>query len=180
MGGVIIPEAFIDKIDRPIIYLIGPIRGAPNWQDEAVNLLLSEEPELLVVSPRRGVRDSISKHVLSGKDDCFPRQRTWERHYIKKAMEIGSLLIWLPGEKEHRCEKSYGAMTRFELGQIFTHNIYRPVSFVIGSDGKFSELDTIKYDLIQDAPSSYIVGSLEQTCFEAIKLAKINFLNSRR
>jgi len=172
MGKVIIPKTYVKEIKEPLIFIAGPIRGAPNWQDEAIGILLSQESSLTVASPRRGVRDKISSWVIDGDEDYFPRQRAWERHYLDIASRRGAVLFWLPGEEEHKCEKVYGAMTRVELGQWMTHYSYDDsVRFCIGSDGRFKEMRTIIFDLQIDAPDKIINPTLEETCNEALRLA---------
>lgn len=60
---VIIPKTYVSRIKDPLIFLAGPIRGAPNWQAGAIEILLAEEPGLVIASPRRdpGVADYIIK-----------------------------------------------------------------------------------------------------------------------
>jgi hypothetical protein len=66
-------------------------------------------------------------------------------------------------------------MTRIELGQWMTrYNFDKKVHFCVGSDGYFSELETIKYDLSLDSPNKKIINTLEETCEEAIRLAYDN------
>ncbi len=171
MTSLIIPNTYVQIMDAPLIFLAGPIRGAPNWQDEAVTILNSQRRELYIASPRRGIRGSIANYIMQGEEDYFPRQRTWEKHYLNIAARRGTIMFWLPGEEEHRCEKVYGAMTRLELGQCMTE--YRhdnSFKFCVGSDGKFPELDTIAYDLSLDAPDKVIFGTLEETCAEALRM----------
>ncbi|MBR9704870.1 hypothetical protein GOV12_05640 [Candidatus Pacearchaeota archaeon] len=173
MNQLIIPKTYIEKIENPLIFLAGPIRSAPNWQDKAIEILLSRNPNLTIASPRRGVRDSIASYIVSGNDEYFHRQRAWERHHLDIASKTGSILFWLPGELEHNCEKVYGAMTRVEIGQWM--NEYKndnSIRFCVGSDGNFPELHTISYDLSIDAPDKQIIGTLEDTCEEALKLVK--------
>lgn len=172
MGKVIIPKTYVQNIEAPLIFLAGPIRSAPNWQDEAIDFLLSQNSDLVIASPRRGVRDKIAPYIAQGDENYFPRQRVWERHYLDIASKTGAILFWLPGEAEHNCEKVYGAMTRVEIGQWMTnyrHN--NSVRFCVGSDGKFPEMHTIDYDLQLDAPDKKIFSSLEETCTEAVRLA---------
>lgn len=81
-------------------------------------------------------------------------------------------MFWLPGEYIHDHSKSYGAMTRVELGQWMTnYRNNRSVRFCVGSDGRFPELDTIKYDLSIDAPDKQVFSTLEETCDWAIRIA---------
>ena len=174
MAEVIIPKTYVKDIGVPIIFLAGPIRSAPAWHDSAIEsiLLLSRHQNITIASPNEKVGDGIKPHLIAGDDDRFPRQRAWERYYLDLASKTGAIMFWLPGEESHSCQKAYGAMTRIELGQWMTNYRHdRSVRMCIGSDGKFSELDTIRYDLSIDAPDKKIFGSLEETCFEAVRIA---------
>ena len=175
MAGVIIPKTYIPELQGPLIFLAGPIGSAPNWQNEAIDYLFSLNSDLVIASPRRGARESIVSYLLTGNENYFSRQRAWERHYLDIASKTGAILFWLPGEAEHKCEKVYGAMTRLEIGQWMTNYRHdKEVRFCVGSEGNFPELDTIKYDLLLDAPEKEIKSSLEETCAEAVRLAKSN------
>ena len=172
MSKLIIPKTYVQKLQAPLIFLAGPIRSAPNWQDEAIDILFSQGSNLIIASPRRGVRDKIAQYIATGDESYFPRQRAWERHYLDIASKTGAILFWLPDEAEHDCQKVYGAMTRVEIGQWMTNYKYNnSVRFCVGSDDKFSELDTIDFDLKLDAPNKEIKQTLEETCIEAVRLA---------
>lgn len=174
MGNVIIPKTYVSEVITPLIFLAGPIQSAPLWQDEAISYLLAENSELSIVSPRRGVREKIAPYIIYGDEQYFPRQRAWERHYLEIASKTGAIMFWLPAEEIHNCQKSYGAMTRLELGQWMTrYQRDQSVRFCIGSDGRFPELHTIEYDLKTDAPDKVIKNSLEETCREALRLATL-------
>lgn len=172
MAQLIIPKKYVLELEAPLIFLAGPIKSAPNWQDEAIGFLFSQEENLVIASPRRGIRDVIAPYVIPGDETYFPRQRAWERHYLDMASKTGAILLWLPGEAEHDCKKVYGAMTRVELGQWITrYHFDKNVRFCIGSDGNFPELHTIEFDLKMDAPDKDIKKTLEETCTEAVRLA---------
>ena len=172
MSKLIIPKTYLQALGAPLIFLAGPIGSAPNWQDEAIDFLFSQESNLVIASPRRGVGDKIAPYIATGDETYFPRERAWERHYLDIASKIGAILFWLPGEAEHDCNKVYGAMTRVEIGQWMTrYNLNNNVRFCVGSDGKFPELHTIEFDLRLDAPDKEIKKTLEETCTEAMRLA---------
>lgn len=172
MGKLIIPKTYVQELAAPLIFLAGPIRSAPNWQDKAIDFLFSQKSDLIIASPRRGVRDKIAPYIVTGDENYFPRQRAWERHYLDIASKTGAILFWLPGEAEHDCQKVYGAMTRVEIGQWMTNYKHdNSVRFCVGSDGKFSELNTVEFDLKLDAPDKDIKKTLEETCTEAVRLA---------
>lgn len=168
---IIIPNTYIKEITSPLIFLAGPIRGAPNWQNEAIDILSSQNTNLIIASPRKEIENEFTKHVLSGDETYFSRQRAWERHYLDIASRKGAILFWLPEEVEHNCAKAYGATTRLELGQLMTmYKHDKSIRFCIGSDGRFSELSTIEYDLSLDAPDKDIKKTLKETCLEALRL----------
>ena len=171
MQNIIMPKTRIKELQTPLIFLAGPIRGAPNWHDDAIEIILSSAKNITVASPSRALKESLRGHLLNG-DESFHGQRAWERYYLDIASRNGTIMFWLPGEENHNCEKAYGAMTRIELGQWMTNYKHdKSLRIVMGSDGKFSELDTIKFDLSLDAPDKRILGSLEATCLEAIRMA---------
>ncbi|MBI2042760.1 hypothetical protein HYT25_00010 [Candidatus Pacearchaeota archaeon] len=172
MAGLIIPNIFPGVISAPLIFLAGPVRGAPNWQDDAAEYILSNNSKFTVISPRRDIREKISEYAFNGDNNYFSRQREWELYHFDINRKKGCVMFWLPGETEHNCDKSYGAMTREELGLIMAHYFHdKSTRFCIGTDGKFSEIDTLRYDLSRYAPDKRIFSTLEETCDEAIRIA---------
>lgn len=170
MGLLISPNEYVDRVDikNPLIFLAGPIRSAPEWHEFAIEYLFSKEKEITIASPNR-----IDGKVIKSKE--FSRQREWERYYLKTARkegEKGCVMFWLPKEKKNDCGKVYGAMSRFELGQLFTYfELDNSTRFCIGSDGDFQELNTMEDDLEYSAPDKKIFKTLEETCDEALKIA---------
>ncbi len=172
MCRVIVPNTYVKKVQAPLIFLAGPVKNAPNWRDVAIKFILSQDQEVVVADPRKKVSRISKQHLLDGEDGFFPIQRAWERHYLDVASRTGAILFWLPKAKTHDCRKAYGANTRLELGECITNYRHdRSVRFCLGSDGSFEGLDRISYDLSLDAPDKIILGSLEDTCLEALRLA---------
>ena len=175
MRGLIIPkQKFEIPETQPLIFLAGPIGGAPKWHDEAVEILNDLEPDILIASPRWEISDKIKKLVIpDSSKESFPRARLFERYYLEKSQKNGAMMFWLPGEIEHKCSKSYGAMTRFELGQVSADYRNNPkTKFCVGTDGNFSEFRTIEADLHLDAPNKEIQRTLESTCLEALRIMR--------
>lgn len=173
MRGIILPNVYLEKIESPLIFLAGPIGSAPEWQDEATRIIFSKEEDMIIINPRRYVEKDLEKYLIKNDNAPFPRQRAMERHYLDLASKKGAIMFWLPGEEKHKCEKVYGAMTRYEIAQWSTrYHFNNSLKITIGTDGKFSEFHTIAYDLELDAPQIKINKTLEETCNQAIKLAK--------
>jgi len=179
---ILLPNTRVQHFKFPIVFLAGPIRGAPEWHKEAIEYLQSacRGQDLTIASPSRNIPEWAKQYVLregAGRD--FPRQRAWERNYIDIASDDpskqGALLFWLPErlpkEENPYWDKPYASMTRIELGTaIGRFDKTGLTKFCIGSTGRFQDLDAIEDDLRYYAPRP-IYDTLEKTCDEAIRLA---------
>ena len=84
------PPGYKDLIG-PVIFLGGPIQGAPNWQGEATLNIHNLNPDIAVASPR--------KDYAPG-EFVYEAQVDWETHYLNRAAEWGAVLFWLAKEAE--------------------------------------------------------------------------------
>ena len=173
MSKLIIPKDLVPGLEEPVIFLAGPITAAPIWHDDAINYIFSKDSDLIIASPRHGIRPEISEHVVHGVKNYFERSRAWERHYLEIAGKKGAIMFWLPEREDFSIDKIYGAMTRVELGEAMRNyaldNSHR---FCVGTDGKFPEFSPVRYDLSKEAPEKVIYETLDETCDEAIRLAR--------
>src|SRR5262245_33721694 len=92
----------------PLVFLAGPIQGAPDWQSQAVSALAGLAPGLHVANPRRV--------YLPGQFEFDP-QVDWETHHLRRAAADGVILFWAAKEVEHDCARAYAQTTRFELAE---------------------------------------------------------------
>jgi len=160
---IILPKVYVPCIDSPLIFLAGPIRDAPDWQEKAIDYLLEKDKEIIIANPRWNASSYVKRNAVQGDNDHFLRQREWELHYLNIASQKGAVLFWL--------ENAPGYMTRLELGQTMAQYRYSHARFCVGGDNNFSDIKTIEYDLSKFAPGKIIHSTLEETCQEAIKLA---------
>nr|MDD3720107.1 hypothetical protein [Candidatus Gracilibacteria bacterium] len=191
MRGIITPKNYItyERIDNPVIFLGGPIGNAPKWHPEAIKLLFSKKSDLIIVDPSAwygleeefkglGIEGENIGEFLENNPDFLnkyideKRQRAWERYYLDIARKVGGILFWLPGEDKSRTGnyvegKTYGAMTRIELGQELSKYNGR---LAIGTDGNFPEFRTIEIDIKMDAPNLEVQNTLTDTCLQVLKL----------
>ena len=121
MTNIILPKTRIDKIDLPVIFLAGPIRGAPRWHDRALEFLDKQEG-IYVASPSVMLRREYLDRALKS-DKVFLHQLDWEAHYLEIASKKGSILFWLPNQVEEMpinqktgFYEPYARDTRPELG----------------------------------------------------------------
>lgn len=163
----------------PVIFFAGPIRNAPKWHDDAIELLVQRNDKLFAALPVRSVRADLAPHIISDDPTTeeFPRQRAWEQYYLYEAARSGCIIFWLPKEsaiKEHE-GKVYAHITMMELGQWTVRAKHNPdIKIVIGTDGEFPEWSTISYELGTEIPHVPICYSLEETIATAVKLLPSN------
>lgn len=160
--------------DLPTIFLAGPIRNAPKWQESAIQYMVDRNTEAFIASPTRSIKDSLLEFVEKDRDDyqTFTRQRAWEQHYLYEAAENGCIVFFLPKEGSREYEdKVYAHITMMELGQWIVRKKYNPdIKLVIGTDGEFPEWSTIEFELKTEIPDVPICYNLEDTINTALEL----------
>jgi len=161
---ILYPPA-IQEITGPIVFLAGPIQGAPDWQAKAITYFQSHAPDLHLASPR--------KEYLEGTFN-YAQQVDWESHYLKQAADHGVVLFYLAKEAIEVPGRAYAQTSRFELGEWTTKHQWWGSKLVIGIEEGFSNARYIKRRLSQDAPNISILANLADTCQAAIELVKAN------
>lgn len=170
MVKLILPKSKID-LDNKVIFLAGPITGAPKWQDEAVKYINNMDDKIYIASPRRDMTEQNMSNSVKG-DENFNRQLEWERYYLDRAAQNGSILFWLPKSDKHDCNRSYARDTRGELGEWRGRMMYnKSLNIIIGGEEDFDGLDIIKRNFQAVREKFEIYSSLEETCAEAVKQA---------
>ncbi len=107
------PEVRLEKVGfRPVVFLAGPIQGAPDWQTEAVDIISSRTvAEVIVANPRTDdYRD-------------YESQVSWEQRYLRRAKKLGGIAFWCPAEttdcpSPNPVDRSYAQTTRIEFGKV--------------------------------------------------------------
>jgi len=178
-GNEIRKNVEIGPDNLPVIFLAGPIRNAPKWQEEAVRIFLKRNESVFVASPTRELSHDLMKFVE--KDDpskyqTFERQRAWEQNYLYAASKKGCIIFYLPKEMEEKefPEKLYSHITMMELGEwIARRKENEGINLVIATDGDFPEWSTIHYELKTEIPNVPVCKSLEEAIGIAINLCVI-------
>ena len=110
------PSRFEPSHLEPVLFLAGPIQGAPDWQAEAMETARNvwrTDTTLHVVNPRW-----IAKLGEFNKTD----QITWEKEYLKRASVLGGFVFFLAAESPdapapNKPGRSYAQTTRHEFGR---------------------------------------------------------------
>jgi hypothetical protein len=160
MGLVLFPPTYT-PIKGPLLFLAGPIQGAPDWQTVAIKWFSNHAPAIPVASPRRQYPPDEFDYV---------NQVNWETHHLCRAAENGVILFWLAREEVQIPGRVYAQTTRFELAEWKVRQERDGLNLVIGIEEGFSGARYIRQRFSQDCPQVPILSSLAETCRAALDL----------
>lgn len=129
------PNYANEKIDHdtPVVFLAGPVQGAPDWQSRFADILLEARPDIIVASPRPKRDDSA--HFDADK------QVAWEIANRSRAREFGVTAIWFAAQDftvPYPEGRSYAQTTRIELGEtVGWLKAYPNLALVVGFDREY-------------------------------------------
>ena len=159
MGVLLPPE--IAPVQGPLVFLAGPIQGAPDWQADAIAWFAEHAPGLAVASPRRRYAPGAFEYAA---------QVDWETHHLRLAAARGVILFWLAREVVSTPGRCYAQTTRFELAEWKVRHERDGVRVVIGIEDGFSGARYVRHRFGQDCPRVPIVSSLPEACASAVEL----------
>lgn len=156
--------------DDPLIFLAGPIQGAPRWQNRAVELLGAPQSRPLhIASPR-----------YIGKDqerigDWTPglqegQQIDWETYHLAKAGNRGVVLFWFPHAMEPHSPRFYAKTSRLELGEWLARHELQGAQLALGMQPGFAGEGYIGHRF-KKFPEVSIASTLAETCTRALEMA---------
>lgn len=159
---VLLPPEIV-ATDGPVIFLAGPITGAPDWQTKVIELIHDIDPNIIIASPRLKYFDGSF---------AYERQVDWETHYLRLAGGNGAILFWLAAQTVETPGRAYAQTTRFELAEWKVRHERDGAKLAIGIEEGFGSARYIRRRFSQDAPDVKIVDSLEELCRSAVRLAR--------
>jgi hypothetical protein len=155
----------IVNIDGPLIFIAGPIQGAPDWQTDAVAHIHAIDPSITVASPRKNYTEGTF---------VYEKQVDWETHYLRYAGKLGVVGFWLANQAEETPGRAYAQTTRFELAEWKMHHEYDGSKITIGIDEGFGNARYIRRRFAKDCPNVKIADTLGEMCQNAVELARLN------
>lgn len=110
--------------DKKIIFLAGPIKGAPDWQAQAIKDLA--DLDIYIANPRR---ENVQNFNLDLQID-------WESKFLALADVI---MFWIPPKDADIAGRDYAQTTRFELSEwaAKTHYNREYKKIAVGIDDAF-------------------------------------------
>lgn len=149
--------------DEPIIFLAGPIQGALDWQSEAISIIHTIEPNIVVANPRRQYLDETFD---------YDAQVEWELCLLHEASGYGCIIFWLANEAVHHCQRPFAKTTRVEFGFFMAKHQILGSNIAVGFDVNFSGKDYFTHLIKKYGHGLSIHHSLERTCRAAIEICR--------
>lgn len=153
----------IVNTDGPVIFLAGPIQGAPDWQSEAASTIHDIDPSIIVASPRRDYPEGTF---------VYEKQVDWETHFLRAAGRIGVVGFWLAAQKSETPGRAYAQTSRFELAEWKTRHEYEGTKLTVGIEEGFGNARYIRHRFHQDCPDVKITDNLVELCQNAVDLVR--------
>lgn len=165
-----------EDLDRPSIFLAGPIRSAGNWHQEAIHHILDQSQDLVVVCPseRKSLPKQFEPHLLQGEEGRFKSKLDWERHYLERSARTGCILFWLAPRPESAKSRNkvFGATTRLEVGLwLGKYSADSSLRLCFGAHREFPESRSLTYYIMTESPGASVHKTLPELCEQAVDLA---------
>lgn len=128
------PREITIPLTIPLVFLAGPVQGAPDWQSLMAQEIFDARPDVAVASPRRRPEDETSFNP--------EEQVLWEHESLLRARRFGTIGIWWAAQDlsdaSYRQGRAYAQTTRIEEGMTFGWHEFRPGFVpVIGFDSEY-------------------------------------------
>ena len=130
----------------PDIFLAGGVTYSPNWQKEALEMLV--DTDLVVANPRRD-------EIISAIGETARQQIIWEFENLKSAKVV---LFWFPNAET--------IITFLELGK----ELARKSRIVVGTDPNYNRRFDIEAQVHLELPRAVIYTTLDETVRAAAEL----------
>jgi len=153
----------IVETDGPVIFLAGPIQGAPEWQSEAASTIHDIDPSIIVASPRRDYPEGTF---------VYEKQVDWETHFLRTAGRMGVVGFWLAAQTVETPGRAYAQTSRFELAEWKMRHEYEGTKLTLGIEKGFGNARYIRRRFNQDCPGVKIADNLPEMCLNAVDLAR--------
>jgi hypothetical protein len=156
--------------NQPVLFLAGPIQGAPFWQKEIIRYLQTPDRTDEVVHVTNPRRDG----PLEGNfgEEKYLEQVTWEEFYLLRAAEFGGIIFWFAKKdpsQPYEPGRAYAQTTRIELGEALGWKRYKPsINITIGIEPGYSGSERyIRFKARQHNLKVY--SHIGDTCLDALR-----------
>lgn len=188
---------YFDEATDTVFFLAGPIKGAGDWQKDAIDMFqkyattLDNQGNVYVVCPSEYKSDhefyslkvtGIPEESYTEEQKKITHSRTdWERYHLEIASRLGGIIFWLGKEDERnprtRKDGPYARDTYGELGEWRARMFYEQkynntqINLVIGANSDFHGLAQIERNFKRMVGEHFQISStLDETVRKVISL----------
>lgn len=167
---IILPPYYPKNPDtKPVIFLAGPIQGAPSWHEKAIRRILKRGVDCHIACPKKGIVEEYNPRNCDMDNGPYS-QYDWETSFLNKAADNGVILFWLAKEETHFCKRSYGQTTRYELAEWKERMIRGEATIVLGIEEGWTGERYIRHRLDRELPDLEVHSTLGGTVKEAVRI----------
>ena len=161
---IVYPPEIVET-EGGLIFIAGPIQGAPDWQAKAAETIHGVDSKIVVASPRKEYEPGTFEHE---------RQMDWETAFLRKAGNKGVVSFWLAKQTIPTPDRDYAQTSRFELAEWMMRHVYEGAKLTIGIEEGFGNERYIRRRFGQEVPDVKIAKSLFETCINAVELLTVS------
>ena len=88
------PEPIHIPDETPLVFLEGPVQGAPDWQADFAHRLLDASPDIAVASPRTIPAHQARITSPETNRSALDLQNTYEFTARRLAFRYGAIALW--------------------------------------------------------------------------------------
>lgn len=187
-----------------VFFLAGPIKGAGDWQSEAIDILqkyadtLDGRDNVYVVCPSvyQSNHESYPLRVTGIAEESYTEEQRkitysrtdWERYHLEIASRLGCIIFWLGKEDEKNPRKRedgpYARDTYGELGEWRARIHYErkynntQINLVLGANQDFHGLAQIDRNFKRMVGESFQISkTLDETVRRAVSIKESQKIN---
>lgn len=155
--------------NKPLVFLAGPIQGAPLWQPRATDIidsLITTDNDVYVANPRRAELD---------ENFVYADQVAWEKAHLRRAAKHGAIIFWFAAQdptQPYEAGRAYAQTSRIEFGRVLGWRDYNPdVQLALGVEpGYVGSHNYFKSCAIEQKLPLFT--TIEDTCIEVVRNLK--------
>ena len=137
------PEQISVPDETPLVFLEGPVQGAPDWQTPFAHRLLDAIPGIAVASPRATPEHqaNLQSKDPEVKEPALDRQIAYEFLARRLAFQLGAVTLWYAAQDPtipYPEGRVYAKTTEKEDSEVWGWMVAHPdYSFVVGYEPGF-------------------------------------------
>ena len=160
MPGLYLQPPEIKEVQGEVIYLAGPLHGAPIWQLEAARII-HEAKNIYAASQRD----------MYGNDSCeYLKLPDWENYYHSRSAKCGAIMYWLAKQTSIVNDSNYAKDAINLLISDKQNHHMTGLKMVVGIEHGFLYENYIRRSIYRDSTNIPLLDNLRDTVMATVQL----------